>query len=184
MAGVGERKNSVRCATMSGLHGGRVWVSEMRPGQTRSYKELFLDGLGGEGTHIKGTGWWRGGVCGSSKGSSKILGPEITAPCLCVVAPHRPSTCQPPAFVAPPYTTPTTLYNYYYYYTNHPYHRFQRHRHHDLPKIQFGFYPSKKLYNGSDARGQNPIPGKVNNLKHIIIRMMYDIKYIYIYMRK
>lgn len=43
----------------------------------------------------------------------------------------------------------------------------------DLPEIQFGFYPSKKLYNGSDdARGQNPIPGKLNNLKHIIIRMM------------
>lgn len=59
---VGEGKNFiVRCATMSGLHVGKVWVSEMRPGQTRSYKELFPDGLGGEGIHIKrtcsGNGW-------------------------------------------------------------------------------------------------------------------------------
>lgn len=147
----------------------------MRPGQTRSYKELFPDGLGGEGIHIKGTGG--GGRVWSvrtGKGSSKILGPEITAPCLSATA-LRPSTCQPPAFVAP----------LYHHSTNHPCtHPQHQHRHyyHDLPKIQFGFYPSKKLYNGSDARGQNPIPGKVNNLKHIIIRMMYAILYNIIYM--
>lgn len=42
--------------TVSGLHGrqGDGRASEMRPGQTRSYKELFPDGLGGEGIkHIK-----------------------------------------------------------------------------------------------------------------------------------
>lgn len=174
VAGAGKRKKLHRplrnhiCVAW-----GRVWVSEMRPGQTRSYKELFPDRLGGEEIHIKGMGGGRRVQSSKTgKGSSKILGPEITAPCLPAAA-HRPSTCQPPAFVAP----------LCHYSTNHPCtHPQHQHHHyyHDLPKIQFGFYPSKKLYNGSDAWGQNPIPGKVNNLKLIIICRMYDtIQYIY-----
>lgn len=48
--GGNEKKHfTVRCATVSGSHSGKVRVSEIRPGQTRSYKELFPDGLGGEG---------------------------------------------------------------------------------------------------------------------------------------
>lgn len=72
----------------------------------------------------------------------------------------------PSPYTATPLTT-TFLHRHRRYYFHF----------HDLPKIQFGFYPSKKLYNGYNARGQNPIPGKLNNLKHIIIRMKYYTVY-------
>lgn len=85
----------------------RVWVargqgagaSELLPGQTRSYKELFPDGLGGEGlgwihdVYIKGTrccvgvGWKRVELGGTGVGSSKILGPEITVPPFLILSP-------------------------------------------------------------------------------------------------
>lgn len=185
----GERKNfTVRCATMSGLYVGKVWVSEMRPGQTRSYKELFPDRLGGEGIHIKGmcgNGWWTGAQGQGREGQFENPRPGDHSPLS-----HRSlqSTCRPSAFGAPP-PYPTTLLTTPLPSLPPPlllppppppppllllYHHYHYCCHLDLPKIQFGFYPSKKLYNGSDARGQNPIPGKLNNLKHIIICMMYD----------
>lgn len=49
LGGIEKKYFTVRCATVSGSHSGKVRVSEIRPGQTRSYKELFPDGLGGEG---------------------------------------------------------------------------------------------------------------------------------------
>lgn len=47
--GIEKKYFTVRCATVSGSYSGMVRVSEIRPGQTRSYKELFPDGQGGEG---------------------------------------------------------------------------------------------------------------------------------------